>query len=129
MFQAVANVASCLLVLYLTQGLMIDVTAFVVYFLGQSVARGSRRAAKWSLGFMVLWVLMSAMMLVGIAFAPERMRMGGKPVAAEALPWMQWAFVVLASWSAVCAGLLVRGLRETQSDPARPRSSGGAFLR
>jgi hypothetical protein len=104
----------------LTGHLMIDVAALIVYFLGQSAAQGSRRAAKWALGFMALYVAMAVVFLVTIAVAPERLLIGMKPVSPDAFPWIQAIFAAIGIWAATCAGLLIRGLWQTRSRAISP---------
>jgi hypothetical protein len=114
-------VVICIVSMILLRALMIDIGAVIVYFLGEAVAKGSRRAAKWSLLFMLLYAAMAVLVVVGIEIAPERLRSGSKPVDAAYLPWIQAGFAVLGLWAAVCVGLLIRGLWQIRTAPISPR--------
>lgn len=91
--------------------LVVDVAAIVVFFLGQSVAGASRRAARWSVAVMGYYVALTASMLIALHVAPQRIRLGGRAITAAELPGATWVLAIAALTAAVCIALHIRALK------------------
>ena len=77
----------------------IDLVAILIVPLGISVADGSRRAAKWSIGIMALYFLVTLFMIWAVTFRSERLRLGNRDMSPDAIPWALGFIAIFAVWS------------------------------
>ena len=63
---------SSIMVAFIVDALVVDVGALVVILLGESLSRGSPRAARWARIVMVYYFVVAAMLLALGIVAPER---------------------------------------------------------
>jgi len=95
---------------FLIDAFTVDICAIVYFFVGLSTMKGSRRAAKWALGITIFYVLVGAALIVVLQIAPDRMKIGGKPIPTGLLPYVTISLVLHWLWCVLNAVLLVRFL-------------------
>jgi hypothetical protein len=108
--------------------LIVDAGGLVVILLGESLSRGSPRAARWARIAMVCYFVVAVLLLIGSIVAPERMHVAGRAVRPGELPYAMafagiaagWALVNLALLSKHRGAFLPAGPKETLVAGSRP---------
>lgn len=90
----------------LLDALIVDAGALVVILLGESLSRGSTRAARWARIAMVCYFVVAALLLTLGIVAPERMRVAGRAVRPGELPYTMAFAGIAAGWALVNLALL-----------------------
>lgn len=109
---------------FLIDAFTVDIGTIIYFFVGLHTMKGGRLAAKWALGITVFYVLIGATLVVALQIAPDRLKISGKAIPAELLPYLTISMVVDWLWCVLNAVLLVRFLsfsrrkRIVQSEPA-----------
>jgi len=89
----------------------IDLMALVVIVLGLRVSDASRRAAKWAIAIMALYLIVTLLMIWVGTFHPDLVRVGNRILSPELVPWALGTIAVFAIWSLINIALLARSLR------------------
>jgi hypothetical protein len=89
----------------------IDLLAPVVIVLGLRVSDASRRAAKWAIAVMALYLIATLLMIWLGTFHPDLVRVGNRILSPKLVPWALGTIAIFAIWSLVNIALLARSLR------------------
>jgi hypothetical protein len=95
---------------FVFDALVIDLVALALIPLGVCASSGSIRAARWSLGLMVLYLVAAALLLIGGTLHPERLAIGHRALQTGELRWVIVDAGVFAIWSACNIALLLKAL-------------------
>jgi hypothetical protein len=106
-----AILVSTVIVAVLLESLTIDLLAVAVVALGVAVRDGSARAARWSIAVMVIYLLLAVVFVVVGNVRPDLIKIGGRMIRPEEMPWALLSCVVVGIWSAINIALLRRALQ------------------
>ena len=107
---------------FLLDALTIDLTAIVAIWLGSAVRRASQRAMKWALALVIYYLVLSAALLATVLSRHvATLRISGRSISEEEIPWLVACMVAVFLWSLV-NGLFLRQALQEETREARRRS-------
>ncbi len=117
--------AGSILGCFFLDALTIDIGAMIVLSIGLKVRqKGSRKAAKWGVAFMVNYAVVSALIAAGVSLGWPPIKVGARPLPPSLSPWVATAMALNTLWAAFNLHLLIRFLRE----PCKSLSRGFSVL-
>lgn len=107
---------------FLLDVLTVDVVAIVAIWLGSTVRGGSRRAIKWALALVIYYMVLSAAFsLTALTGHSAAIRLSGRSLSKEEIPWLVASMIAVFLWAMVNALFLRQALLEEKRE-ARRRS-------
>jgi len=102
----------------LFEGIFIDLGAFIVIWLAISLSRGSTKAARWLIVFMVYYAVLGVVLGFLCIATPQTMTVGKHRFGTEDLPYAALIIAITGTWAIANLVLLWKHRRLLSTPPS-----------